>query len=239
VTLTGIYLQIERLVLQQDAGATSPWTIASGVLTIEMLDADLDSGLGNNYIVCPIGSVQLVMRGTSRIFAATALGLGGLFSFDLYDRSTIDSTAIGGSGGPVTIRAIDNETVTIGTQFYAGTVNIETPHKVFHGALNETQVGTTELHIGSVKLEAGTRLLATSAAMLGGSIPAETANLRLRRFTGGTIVATWTVTGSLGEVLLGSPVSITDTDWYDIYLYAGAISETAIVKGLVLYSVKE
>lgn len=106
------------------------------------------------------------------------------------------------------------------------------PDFYVHMALNEIQTGATELHIGSCKLDAGSTILSTSAAMIGCTTAQDTAYLRLRRFTGGAIVATWTKVGLLGEVNLGQTISISSTDWYDLYLYSGGVDQTAIVKGL-------
>jgi hypothetical protein len=102
--------------------------------------------------------------------------------------------------------------------------------------LNDQQTGTTELHIGSVYLTAGTVVRGGSEAMLGGSLVGETANLRLRRYTGGAAVGgVFTTIGTLAPANpLGGDFTIADSDWYDIYLYAGGVGETAIVKGLRL-----
>lgn len=112
-------------------------------------------------------------------------------------------------------------------------------HEVMNGPLNASQIGTTALYVGSVKLASNRRILATSAAMLGGSIPSETATLELRRFTGGAVIATWSVTAVLGDVQLAADVTIPADDWYDFYLYAGGAAETALVKGVTLLTVQE
>lgn len=103
-------------------------------------------------------------------------------------------------------------------------------------AFNATQTGTTELHIGSVYLTAGTEVKGASVALLGGSTVGETGNLRMRRFTGGTITGgDYTTIGTLAQANpLGGQFSITDTDFYDFYLFAGGPAETAIIKGLRL-----
>lgn len=98
------------------------------------------------------------------------------------------------------------------------------------------QTGTTELHVGSVKLTAGTEVMGSSAAMLGGSTGAETAHLRMRRYSGASIVGgDYTTVGTLAEANpLGGQFTIPATDWYEFYLFADAGGETAVIKGLRL-----
>jgi hypothetical protein len=73
--------------------------------------------------------------------------------------------------------------------------------------------------------------------MLGGSTVSEVGILKLRRFTGGTLVATWTASaGTIQDVPLGGPdIVISDSDWYDLYLVAGGAADTAVIKGLRLF----
>lgn len=97
-------------------------------------------------------------------------------------------------------------------------------------AFDQTQTGTTPLHVGSVYLPAGT-LQAASRCMLGTSAGG-TATLELRRFTGGAVITTWGVTGALADEPLGASVPIAAADWYDIYIYGDAGPTVAQVKGL-------
>lgn len=242
VTLSFGHIQLQRIVFLLDAGASSPWVgTGTDTLVVDLLDADFDGGLGNNLVVPSLGDVvRCILRGESRILNGAILVVsGGTISFDIYDRSRLDDDAFVGSGPPITIRAIDNETVILEAFTYAGTINIETPQQVFNGPLDGEQFGTTELHVGSVYLTQGTRVLSSSAAMLGGSVVSETGVLKMRRFTGGTLITTWSNTGTLADTQLGAAVLIANTDWYDLYLAAGGGQETAIVKGLRLLAVKE
>jgi hypothetical protein len=77
--------------------------------------------------------------------------------------------------------------------------------------------------------------------MLGGSVGGETGTLKLKAFTGGATIATWTNTGTLADAPLSpvADVSIPANDWYDLYLVAGGIAETAIIKGLRILTVQE
>lgn len=107
---------------------------------------------------------------------------------------------------------------------------------VFPFVLDAQQAGTTELHVGSVYLKAGTRVLGASEAMIGGGGVGETANLRMRRYTGGAQVGgDFTTIGGLAPAQpLGGEFVIADSDWYDLFIFAGNIAHTAILKGLWL-----
>ncbi len=102
--------------------------------------------------------------------------------------------------------------------------------------IDAQQAGTTELHVGSVYLKAGTVVQGGSAAMLGGAAGGQTASLRMRRFTGGTVTGgDYTTVGTLAEANpLGGEFTITDSDWYEFYIFAGNVAHTAIIKGLRL-----
>lgn len=234
VTISGNF-RLERVVLELDIGASTPITINSNQRFIELVDADLNGNGGNGLIFGTLGPARIVMRGRSEAYNGAFLLLGAVVQFDLYDRSVLNGDACSGSGAALTVRAIDNETVVIEPQGgYAGTLNVETPYEVMNGPLDASQLGATELHIGSVYLRQGMRILASSNAMLGGAIVSDTGNLRMRRFTGGTPVALWTTVGTLANTLLGTSVLIGDDDWYDLYLFSGGASQTAVVKGLRL-----
>ena len=241
VTITGNF-RLERLVFQLDAGATAPITASYNPILIEMLDSEFNGGIAANGLVTGFFGppVQVVMRGVSVVTSSAFLLLGVAVQFTLYDRSRLAADACAGSGAPIVARAIDNETVRIEVQSgYAGSLSIETPHEVMNGPLNASQLGTTELHIGSVYLLNGQRILASSSAMLGGAIVADTGSLRMRRFTGGALIATWSTTGTITDTQLGADVSITNDDWYDLYLFSGGAAETAVIKGLRLLAVRE
>ena len=103
-------------------------------------------------------------------------------------------------------------------------------------AFNETVVGASPgspVHIGSVYLESGVSLQATSRAMIGGALIAEKAVLNLKRFTGGATIATFSSPGTLHDVTLGVVVAVPASDWYDVYL-SETSGGTAIAKGLKL-----
>lgn len=240
-TITGNF-RTTRLVLQLAAGAASPITFfGSGFSRYELEDADWDGGVASNGILAILasGGINFVLRGQSRLFSTAVLNNGGACNFELRDRSRLDSDAVSGAFGSISVQFTDPDTTIFQTQSgFSGSVFLFTP-TYRDIVLDKQQVGTTALHVGSVKLASNQRLLAASAAMLGGSIPSETATLELRRFTGGAVIATWSVTAALGDVQLVADVTIPADDWYDFYLYAGGVAETALVKGVMLLTVQE
>jgi hypothetical protein len=101
--------------------------------------------------------------------------------------------------------------------------------------LNGTQTGTAELLIGSIYLEEGTAILATSIAMIGTVAGgADTADLILRDFTGGTLLTSWTATGALQSVGLAADAVVPASDWYDVFLVAGGAAQVAMARGMKL-----
>jgi len=102
-----------------------------------------------------------------------------------------------------------------------------------------TVVGTAETTVGAIRLAAGAVIAGDSYALLGTLGVADTATLRLRRFTGGTLIATWTATGLLQDSQLAAATVVAATeDWYYFTLAAGGAAQTAIVQGahLNIYS---
>jgi hypothetical protein len=100
--------------------------------------------------------------------------------------------------------------------------------------IDDQQLGTTEKHVGSVYLVEGSAIDFESRAMIGGSAPGEVAELRLRRFTGGGLLCTFSRTGTLDSVWPSTTPVVPATDWYDVYLVAGDPAHTAICKGVRL-----
>jgi len=253
VTITGSF-RMEKLIAVLDIGAlTSPiQPNASNGTTYEAIDTDLDGGAsGIGLINVNDGEgfqgSRLVLRGTSSVYGG-AVYMGpntdGNLTLELYDQAWVLASAImsiGGYVGALMVSCIDNETVSFAAQgdFWGVTV-IRTPHVERNGPLDATQVGVAELHVGSIYLEAGPRILAASAAMLGVSGAGNPGgNLQLKKFSDATIMATWFTVSALGEVLLGADVSIIEAGWYDFYLFGMQVGDTVVVKGLRLLTLKE
>jgi hypothetical protein len=97
---------------------------------------------------------------------------------------------------------------------------------------NESQVGTTELYIGSVFIPADSIIQANSLAMLGGTVTG--AVLNVRAFSGGALLGTFTASGPLGSWNLSNDIVVTSSGWYDFYLAGATPADTAICKGVTL-----
>lgn len=243
VTISGNF-RVERVILRMASGASTPIVYTgSSTRVIELVDADLDGGVGASgvfFVAASGAGIRLVMRGTSRIFSLAAVITGGNFSVDLYDRAQVDGDAFGGGGGLLTVRIMDPDSANYALQPSYGVASVVTPKSVWNGPINEEQLGTTELHVGSIYLPSGVRIHATTHAMIGGSVVTETGILNIRRFTGGALIASITRLGALGDQVLdlGLDVPILASDWYDLYLVAGGAAETALIKGLQLVVVR-
>lgn len=244
VTITGNF-RAERMVITLDAGATTPITYAgSSTRIFEFVDTMIDGGVATNGMFTATASgagLRFILRGNSRMLStAVLLNSTGAARIEAHDQSQVDSDAVSGSAGTFTLVLIDPDTVTYLTTTFTGTFNLLNPVEVFNGPLDAQQTGTTELHIGSVYLTAGTRILGVSPAMLGATVVTDEGFLRMRQFTGGSIIQNWTQAGLLASVpTIDGDISITTSDWYDLYLYAGGVSETAVIKGLRLLVVRD
>lgn len=240
VTLDGNF-RIDQLWLKLAKNASAPFVISGGEnRTIEMFDAQI-SGYSTTYPLVDVsnGQVKLLLHGTSGASDSVVkiTGGGGMGYLSLYDRSYLSQNTIAGTLGSVTVYDVDFVAIPVQIN-YSGNFGIADVKSVFDGPLNAVQVGVIELHIGSLYLTSGQRILAASNVMLGGGIITDTATLSLKHFTGAALLASWTTTSLLANVSLVADVSVTSSDWYDIYLAAG-VGETAIIKGLRLLTVQE
>lgn len=248
----GPTFEMTDLAFELDAGSTtsaiSSPVGASGSLKIVMRNSSLLGLVGDSFINGKANgggsqfNVQIIAYGSS-VLDAYALtlddtdpGSGSNGEFDLYDRSFMETTTVSGPGGFLTLHQWSRAAAIVSQSGFSGTTSYDgqaTPH---NWPLNEQQLGTTELHIGSIYIYASSILRSISKAMLGGAIPADTGILKLRRFTGGTLIATWTAAGTLQDIALGgADIIIANDDWYELYLVAGGAAETAIIKGLRLF----
>jgi len=102
-------------------------------------------------------------------------------------------------------------------------------------SLNGSHTGTSPLVIGAVYLTAGT-IYGTSSGALLGTGAGGTATLQLRRQTTAVLFAgaSWAVTGGLANVVLGSPATVPNTDWYTIELLGSAGGTISLAYGLRL-----
>lgn len=101
--------------------------------------------------------------------------------------------------------------------------------------VNAEQTGTAELSVGMVYLSSGAVVAADSRAMLGAtSGVSDTADLRLRRFTGGTQVAIFSATGTPANTAITASYTVAASDWYELTLAAGGVAQVARCQGVQL-----
>jgi len=116
-------------------------------------------------------------------------------------------------------------------------VNVDQPRTpvLHHLAINGEQTGTTELSLGMVWLSAGSVISGDSRAMLGAtSGGGDTADLRIRRFTGGAQVAIFSATGAPANTSITAPYTVAASDWYELTLAAGGAAQVARCQGVHL-----
>ena len=98
-------------------------------------------------------------------------------------------------------------------------------------AIDAEVTGDTFENVGSVYLPAGT-LQAPGRIFAGATTGPDSAEIELRRETGGTLITTWTAVGTLQEMTLGGGVTIPAGDWYNIRLRGDAGGVVAVLKGI-------
>lgn len=192
-----------------------------------------DGSVISDPVVGTQGQLNYDLRG-SDVFNPDPASFSGSFfrlrqelaANTFYDQTVVAITAL--SDAPQVQAAIDRQVGWSWGPTGGGSV--------INGPIDRQQAGTTELHIGSLWLPDAATIKADSRAMIGGSVITETGILKLRRFTGGALVASWTRLGTLGDQVLdgAADIGVPATDWYDLFLVAGGAGETAILKGLRL-----
>lgn len=178
------------------------------------------------------------LRGFSYLSSYSA-SLEGLLQSAVYlrDSSEVVNDAItDGPGGPPTgpnfvyhgggVARFYQQTNFTGGIDYVGA-------KENYLVFNESQLGTTELHIGSIYVDSEAVILSGSLAMLGGSSTGAVVNIR--KYTGGTLVGTFDSNDvPIGSVSLGTDIVVMSGDWYEFYLAGKTAGDTAICKGITL-----
>ncbi len=116
-------------------------------------------------------------------------------------------------------------------------LNVDTfrPPSIIHLLTNTDQTGTTELSLGMFYLRTGAIIGPDSRAMLGAtSGGGDTADLRIRRFTGGTQVAIFSATGTPASTTITAAYTVAASDWYELTLAAGGAAQIARCQGVNL-----
>ena len=90
---------------------------------------------------------------------------------------------------------------------------------------------SASMHVGSLYLDAQT--YTTFGAMFADvGVGGNNSHVELKRFTGGTTLLTLTNTGSSFAYITASSVTVSTSDWYDIYISASGNPATASIRGI-------
>jgi hypothetical protein len=153
---------------------------------------------------------------------------GGAFTA----RGSTLAGAINGSGGANLSLSLDSypqggSSLSGGSSVSSSTL---VPQSI---VLNGTATSSNAAVVGSVYFPQARTLTSSSLAFIGGFGAADITSLTLVPSGGGSAVATWTRTGTLGNQSLTVGGSISAAGWYDLILTPGA-SGTAFAQGLYL-----
>ena len=90
---------------------------------------------------------------------------------------------------------------------------------------------SASMHVGSLYLDAQT--YTTFGAMFADvGAGGNNSHVELKRFTGGSTLLTLTNTGSSFAYITASSVTVSTSDWYDIYISASGNPATASIRGI-------
>ena len=90
---------------------------------------------------------------------------------------------------------------------------------------------SASMHVGSLYLDAQT--YTTFGAMFADvGAGGNNSHVELKRFTGGSTLFTLTNTGSSFAYITASSVTVSTSDWYDIYISASGNPATASIRGI-------
>lgn len=200
-----------------DSANTLPIIDASPTVVGATLDAYLTDSTLDEWSVeadNAAQSVSIQVTGDGISFLADSALQGAATAL-----STIQRTAFGA------LSASPN--LTVGTRSYDFTGGDRV-----RLSMEASQYGTSEKTIGAIYLLEGAAISTANFLMgaLGGGT--DEADVRLRRFTGGTLIETWNVVGPLANASLPSgTITIANSDWYYLTLAAGGATQTALCYG--------
>jgi len=204
--------------------------------SVELIHVNLGAGNGN---------VSLFLHGGSTLGASSVLAKGtfAAVNITLLDNSAVyDPTAIVPDSPPCSMLVnVFSEEVRFEPQTYSGVVTYVGTGRTDALAVSDTQLGITEKLVGSFYLRNNSVLFYDTRALLGGATVADSARLNIR--FGPTLIAYFEVlTATLTDAPMLEPVSglnqdilVTTAGWYDVYVVALNVSETAVVRGLNLH----
>jgi hypothetical protein len=201
------------------AGTVTIAATGGGTVTAVTASAPLASSGGATPNLSLTGTVGVANGGTG-LSATPANGQIPLGNGSGYTLGTLTAGAgitITNASGAVTVAADANGPQSI--------------------VLDATATGGTATVIGTIYVPAARTLNvspAFSLAYIGGSLVGDTTVLTLNPAGGGSAVATWTRTGTLGSQTLTSGGTIAAAGWYDLTLQGTAGSGIAFARGLYL-----
>jgi hypothetical protein len=201
------------------ATVTIPGGGGGGSVTSVTASAPLASSGGATPNVSLTGTVGVSNGGTGNS-ASPANGqllLGNGSGFTLATLTAGAGITVTNASGSVTVAA-----------------NASAPQSI---VLDATATGGAATIIGTIYVPAARTLNvspAFSLAYIGGSLVGDTTTLTLNPAGGGSAVATWTRTGTLGSQTLTSGGTIAAAGWYDLTLQGTAGSGVAFARGLYL-----
>ncbi len=196
---------------------------SGGKTDIELYKVDL-AGVETSIIFG--GTLSLSAGGGDKSRAVTTSFVGGADVLLSTDRLGIKVTSV--QSGPAEDLAI---TVVMAGNSLAPPAGLPEDNEVTQ-AINATVLGTNYELVGSVYLPTGTILLSSSRVMLGTDQVGDTADLQIRRFTGGGVIDTISATGVPQDAQPSTNITIPADDWYDLYLRADVGTTNAILRGL-------
>lgn len=201
---------------------------SAGATTVELYKAN---PAGAETQITQSSTLSLAFGGGANARTVSTLFIGSNGDLAATDRLGIKFTGVQTAGAEVTVSVLVTGAVI------AAAPGLPEDDEVTQ-AINGTVLGTTFGLVGSVYLPAGTILAADSRVMLGTDQVADTADLEIRRFTGGAVIDTLQATGVLQDVQPGLDIVVPADDWYDLYLKADVITTNAVLRGLkFVYSV--
>ena len=191
---------------------SAPNTI--GVNTVTASTPLSSSGGANPNI--SLGTVGVLNGGTglSALPASGQVPVGNGTGFTLATLTAGQGITVTNSAGSISLSANGNAPQSI--------------------VLNDTSTGATPKVLGSVYFVSARTLSASSTAFMGGSLVGDVSRLQLVPEGGGSAIATWQKTGTLGSQVLTSGGTVSAAGWYDLVLQGTSGSGVAFCKGLYL-----
>jgi hypothetical protein len=163
-----------------------------------------------------LGTVGVLNGGTglSALPTSGQIAIGNGAGFTLSTLTAGQGITINNTAGSISISA-----------------NANAPQSI---VLNDSATEGSPLVIGTIYIPSARTLSVGSTAFLGGSLVGDVSRLQLVPEGGGSAIAAWQKTGTLGSQALTSGGTISAAGWYDLVLQGTSGSGVAFCKGLYL-----